>query len=185
MHDVVRYGLVALVVLAVVSVGVGEAVRWSIRSAVGTEITFDAERCDGATLSAYEVQDPRTDLDDDDRVAYRDLAPAHRRAFDQARDRDNNTAPVDPTTLSDLPESNETDIERRHLVVDDGTHYRLTVTTDGCYDGQLGPPSWLVPVLLPFVAVDEFVRAFWQHLALVTGLGLGWLAVQRQVRFGP
>lgn len=180
MHPYLRYALVALVVVAVVSLGVGEAVRWSYRSALESERTFDADSCDGASLSAYEL---RSDADVEP-VASEDLAPAHRRAFDRALARDNNTVSIDPTTLPDLPDSNETSVDTRHVVAHNGTRYQVTVRTRGCY-GQVGPPDWLIPVLVPFTLVDQAIRSVWQHLAILVVFGVGWWAFQRWARFGP
>jgi len=162
MHRALRYGLVAVVSVALLSVGANALVEHT-PSGHGTAA------CASAELSVYPDDDERGE----ETVADEDLTDRERRAVDRARTRTNRTAAVDPTLVDDLPSA----------VVVDGTRYRVSTRTTGC-PMVAGLPGWTDGPLLLLLGIHWTFSSLYLPGAVVIGLVVGYSYVEDWLRFG-
>jgi hypothetical protein len=179
MHPALRYGLVAVVVVALLSVAAHEAMARSGPA--------DPERCGTAELQVVPVEED-TSLDEDADVRdYAELAPDERRAFDRARDRTEPVA-VDPSLLvaSNLT---ETFTAQGHsfpvsaLVRYEGTTYSVLPRFDDCPELPVVPRQANV-VLYLFDAIYRAFSPLYLPGAVVLGVVVGYHYVDEWLRFG-
>jgi hypothetical protein len=179
MHRLLRYGLVAVVTVALLSVAVHEAMARS-----GPP---DPERCGTAELLVEPVEDD-AELDEGADVrAYADLSPDERRAFDRARDR-SEPVTVDPSLLvaSNLTETFTADghsFPVSALVRYEGTNYSVLPHFDDCPELPVVPRQANV-LLYPFDAIYRAFSPLYLPGAAALGIAVAYHYVNEWLQFG-
>jgi hypothetical protein len=162
MHRALRYGLVAVVAVASLSVGANALVEHR-PSGQGTTA------CASAELSVFPDRNEAVG----DVAAYADLSDRVGQAIDRARTRSNRTATLAPELLDDLPPG---------VVIND-TRYEVRTRTSGC-PVVADLPRWSNPVLLLFMGIYWVFSPLYLPVGAVFAVVVGYHYFDRWLQFG-
>lgn len=179
MHRTARYALVAVVVVALLSVAVHEAMARSS--------PVDPERCGTAELRVEQV-DGDSDLDGDVEIrTYESLTADERRAFDRARNR-SGPVTVEPSLLVDSNLTRPFTVDGHTypvtaIVERDGTRYRSHPRFDDCPAVALVPRQANVLLYMFDAIYRVFSPLYLPGLAALVLVG-AYLRMDDWLRFG-
>lgn len=167
MDDRWRWALLAVVIVAILSVGITEGYSW-YRLQPYENADADADDCDSAAIQVrlYTGDAPENG-------SYDNLSAAEQRQFDQARQAEDNLTTYDRGLTENFT--------RTDYVVYENETYFVTKRLADCPD--VGPPDWLGTVLAPFLLISRLVDVLWLPAVVVGGIAIAWRKWMAWIRF--